>query len=121
MNWYKLARKESVVFETENSYNMRIFDGKHLQSNDGDVLPKPELLGLKEYVYISFIWIPEKDRRMGEATRLITDFVNKIGKPIFVELIDSVETHGTVLKELFLSLGFSVYERGHTYIEMIKK
>ena len=121
MNWYKKARRESVVFETENSSDMRIFDRKHLQSNDGDVLPKPELLGLREYIYLSFVWVPEKDRRKGEATRLITDFVNKTVKPIFVELIDSGETQGMMLKELFLSLGFSVYDQGDTYVEMIKK
>jgi len=121
VNWYKLAKRESVVFETENSSGMRVFDSKHLQSNDGDVLPKPELFGLREYVYLSFVWIPEKDRRKGEATKLITDFVNKTSKPIFVELVDSGETRGMVLKELFLSLGFSVYDKGDTYIEMIKK
>jgi len=123
MNWYKQSlrqEKEDIIFETENSANMRFFSDKWLQSNDGDLLPLPNLLGVKEYVYISFIWIPEEGRRKGNASKIIRDFVNSANKSIYTILLNSDMTNGMVLKNLFLSLGFKIIEEGTNYIEMFK-
>jgi len=121
MNWYKKAlRKDNIIFETEHSQNMKKYN-EFLQSNDGDLLPLPESLGVKDYVYISYIYIPKEDRQQGRARQIITDFVNQTNSPIFVNLVDSQETMGSVLKNLFLSLGFIIFEEGTSYIEMFKK
>lgn len=87
----------------------------------GDSVPPPSDFGCDAYWYIDWIFVPETERRKGEATRLITRFCNKKRRPILVYLLGGKEHHGTSLKPLFEELGFKTISKSKLVIDMFRR
>jgi hypothetical protein len=86
----------------------------------GDSVPSPSEFGCKSYWYIEWVFVPEEERRKGEATRLITEFCNRKKLPILVYLLGGKDHHGTSLEPLFKKLGFKPIARSRIAIDMFR-
>lgn len=107
------------LFETEDSKEMSK-EGEFLRSKHGDILPLPKRLGVKDYIYVAFIWIPPRQRRKGLAKKYFRDLL-KNKRAVVIRLVDGLETNGTVLEPFLKSMGFVRSETSQYEIEMVRK
>ena len=113
---------DEAYIEVEHSDDMEEDEDEGcLISEDDDELPLPSDLGVKDYLYISFIYVPEDERGKGVAKKLIESALRKSRGPVYTELVDSDVTNGTVLKKYLSRFGFKVVSRSRGKICMLKK
>lgn len=55
-----------------------------LIADSGDELPVPTFFGVKEYVYLSYVHVPESEKRKGISRKLITKAVKRFGGGILL-------------------------------------
>lgn len=116
---------DNYCFETEDSDEMEM-DKSCLLSNDGDLLPFPQELGVTRYLYIAFIWLPLSARRKGLATQLIEAYCDSHPKDsVYIELCKSDNKrnplNGLVLESKLTEIGFKVEYRLPHRVGMLLK
>jgi len=109
---------------------MKIFIGKaYLEhetirqqtvSTDGDVIPPAKSFSVPQYEYLSYVYVPEKNRGRGVAKKLIAQLLS-LGTPVYTKLVDSDVTQGMTLLPMLKKMGFKVLSRRADFATLILK
>jgi hypothetical protein len=73
-----------------------------------DDIPKPSVLGVKSYNYISYIWVNERSRGKGRARKAIEELLKKTSRSFLIMLYNYKLHNGFVMKKMLRRMGFRV-------------